>query len=95
MSDSKFHPIPGYEGLYWIDVAGNVLNRANHYMKPIRTDKGLVVELRKNGQREKFLVRDLVIKSIDLKIEPIQGCKPVEVTFIDEATQYPIEEGDT
>jgi len=57
---SVFHPIPGYEGLYWIDSAGNVLNRSEHYMKPMYTEKGPVVELRKNGQRERFFVKDLV-----------------------------------
>ena len=61
MNESVFHPIPGYEGLYWIDSAGNVINRSNHYMKPIKTDKGSMVELRKDGQREKFFINDLLI----------------------------------
>ena len=65
MYDRSFRPIPGYEGLYWIDSAGNVLNRSNHYMKPIKTDKGCMVELRKDGQREKFLIRELVIKTME------------------------------
>ena len=68
MDDTSFGPIPGYEGLYWIDSAGNVLNRSKHYMKPINTDKGYMVELRKDGQRERFLVRELVIKSEDVEI---------------------------
>lgn len=68
MDDLSFRPIPGYEGLYWIDSAGNVLNRSKHYMKPIKTDKGYMVELRKDGQRERFLVRELVIKSEDVDI---------------------------
>lgn len=63
--DNAFRPIPGYEGLYWIDSAGNVLNRSSHYMKPIQTDKGCMVELRKNGQREKVLVRELLIKTME------------------------------
>lgn len=63
MDDISLRPIPGYEGLYWIDSAGNVLNRSNHYMKPIKTDKGYMVELRKDGQREKLLIRELVIKA--------------------------------
>lgn len=67
MPNYEMYPIPGYEGLYWIDNAGNVLNRSNHYMKPIQTDKGCVVELRKNGQREKLLVRELVIKATEGK----------------------------
>ena len=62
MTDYELHPVPGYEGFYWIDSAGNVLNRANHYMKPIQTDKGSVVELRKNGQREKLLVREILFQ---------------------------------
>ena len=64
MDNTSFRPIPGYEGLYWIDSAGNVLNRVNHYMKPIKTDKGCMVELRKDGQRERFLIRELVIKTM-------------------------------
>lgn len=62
MTEYEVRPIPGYEDLYWIDTAGNVINRSKHYMKPIQTDKGCVVELRKEGQREKLLVRELVIK---------------------------------
>lgn len=58
--DNKLSPIPGYEDLYWIDSAGNVLNRSNHYMKPIKTDKGDMVELRKNGQRERLYIKDLL-----------------------------------
>ncbi len=64
MSD-QFRPIPGYEGLYWIDSAGQVLNRSNHYMKPIKTDKGYMVELRKDGQRERFFIRELYIKATE------------------------------
>ena len=65
MDNTSFRPIPGYEGLYWIDSAGNVINRVNHYMKPIKTDKGYMVELRKDGQRERFLIRELVIKTME------------------------------
>lgn len=65
MDKSILRPIPGYEGLYWIDSACQVLNRSNHYMKPIKTDKGYMVELRKNGQRERFLIRDLYIKAME------------------------------
>lgn len=88
--DRQLYPIPGYEGLYWIDVAGNVLNRSNHYMKPIKTDKGFMVELRKDGQREKFLIRDLVIKSVHSKTKPLYGC--MTVVYMDESTKYPKEE---
>ncbi len=65
MNETTLRPIPGYEGLYWIDSAGQVLNRSNHYMKPIKTDKGYMVELRKDGQRERFLIRDLYIKAME------------------------------
>lgn len=58
--DNKLSPIPGYEDLYWVDSAGNVLNRSDHYMKPIKTDKGDMVELRKNGQRERLYIKDLL-----------------------------------
>lgn len=63
--DNTLRPIPGYEDLYWIDSAGNVVNRSNHYMKLMQTSKGCVVELRKNGQREKVLVRELLIKTME------------------------------
>ncbi len=65
MNDTTFRPISGYEGLYWIDSAGNIINRSNHYMKPIKTDKGHMVELRKDGQREKLLIRELMIKTME------------------------------
>lgn len=57
---NKLFPIPEYEGLYWIDSSGNVLNRSNHYMKPIQTDKGTMVELRKAGQRERLYVHEIL-----------------------------------
>lgn len=63
MNDVTFRPIPGYEGLYWIDCAGQILNRSSHYMKPIKTNNGCMVELRKDGQRERLLIRELVIKA--------------------------------
>lgn len=69
MSEYKVYPIPGYAGLYWIDDSGNVINRSGHFMKQTRTDKGCVVELRKDGQREKILVRELLIKSVRLNNE--------------------------
>ena len=56
----KLSPIPGYEDLYWIDSAGNVLNRSNHYMKLIQTNKGTMVELRKDGQRERLYIKELL-----------------------------------
>lgn len=64
---SKFYPIPSYEGLYWIDFEGHVKNREDHLMKPIQTSKGLMVELRKNGQREKLFIDDLItiIKTLE------------------------------
>lgn len=69
MNNGSLSPIPGYEGVYWIDSAGNVLNKANHYMKPIHTNKGLMVELRKDGQREKWYINDLLIIVETLKEE--------------------------
>lgn len=58
--ENNLIPIPGYEGLYWIDTAGNVVNRSNHYMKPIQTSQGAMVELRKNGQRERLYIKELL-----------------------------------
>ncbi len=64
MGNYALYPIPGYEGIYWIDDAGNVINKSNHYMKPIKTNKGTVVELRKDGQREKVLVNELLSRTL-------------------------------
>lgn len=63
--ENKLFPIPEYENLYWIDSAGNVINRSNHYMKPIHTDKGAMVELRKNGQRERLYVKELLAQIVE------------------------------
>lgn len=59
-----YYQIPGYEGVYWINDAGEVFNRSNHYMKRTKTDKGYVVELRKDGQREKVLVSELLSRTL-------------------------------
>lgn len=58
--ENSLIPIPGYEGLYWIDSAGNVVNRSNHYLKPIQTNQGIMVELRKDGQRERLYIKELL-----------------------------------
>lgn len=63
---SKLYPIPGYEDLYWVDpVNGTIFNKSNHQIKPMQTDKGAVVELRKYGQRERLFVREIVIQTME------------------------------
>ena len=57
---SLWTPIPGYENYYWIDKEGSVKNRDGHILKPIESSKGLMIELRCLGQREKVLVSDLL-----------------------------------
>ena len=58
--------VPGYEDLYWVDPTnGAIFNKVNHQIKPMQTDKGAVVELRKYGQRERLLVREIVIQAME------------------------------
>lgn len=59
--DSKeWREIPGYEGLYWVNRFGVVINSDGHSIKHIESKSGLRVELRKFGQRDRLLVEDLV-----------------------------------
>lgn len=63
--DNKLSPIPGYEDLYWVDLqTGFVYNKSEHQIKPIYTDKGMLVELRKYGQRERIPVADIIAKTL-------------------------------
>lgn len=61
-----YFPIPGYEGSYWINAEGDIVNKAQHPLKKTKTDKGDVVELRKYGQREKYLVSELLTKTLEV-----------------------------
>lgn len=60
LSDGSWTPIPGYDGVYFINRKGVVCNLDGHIIKPAPSKAGLRVELRKNGQREKILVFDLL-----------------------------------
>lgn len=60
LSDGSWTPIPGYDGVYFINKKGLVCNLDGHIIKPAPSKAGLRVELRKNGQREKILVLDLL-----------------------------------
>lgn len=55
-----WHPIPNYEGLYWINQEGQVCNKEGHILFQEPSKFGYKVELRKNGQRDKLLVADLL-----------------------------------
>lgn len=55
-----WYPIPNYEGLYWINQKGQVRNKEGHILLQEMSKFGYKVELRKNGQREKLLVSDLL-----------------------------------
>lgn len=61
LSDGNWSPIPGYNGAYFINREGLVCNLDGHYIKPIPSKAGMRVELRRNGQREKILILDLLI----------------------------------
>lgn len=60
LSDGSWTPIPGYDGVYFINQKGLVCNLDGHIIKPAPSKAGLRVELRRNGQREKILVLDLL-----------------------------------
>lgn len=60
LSDGSWTPIPGYDGAYFINRKGLVCNLDGHIIKPAPSKAGLRVELRRNGQREKILVLDLL-----------------------------------
>ena len=62
LSDGSWTPIPGYDGVYFINQKGLVCNLDGHIIKPAPSKAGLRVELRRNGQREKILVLDLLKK---------------------------------
>lgn len=58
--NGEWAPIPGYDGVYFINRLGFVCNIDGHIIKATPSKAGLRVELRKNGQRERFLVLDLL-----------------------------------
>lgn len=60
LSDGSWTPIPEYDGVYFINRKGVVCNLDGHIIKPAPSKAGLRVELRRNGQREKILVLDLL-----------------------------------
>lgn len=60
LSDGSWTPIPGYDGVYFINRKGVVCNLDGHIIKPAPSKAGPRVELRRNGQREKILVLDLL-----------------------------------
>lgn len=60
LSDGSWTPIPGYDGAYFINQKGLVCNLGGRIIKPAPSKAGLRVELRKDGQREKILVLDLL-----------------------------------
>lgn len=62
LSDGSWEPIPGYDNLYFINRDGLVCNLEGHILKPVTSKNGPRVELRRNGQRDKILVLDLLKK---------------------------------
>lgn len=60
--DGSWSSIPGYDGVYLINQKGLVCNLDGHIIKPAPSKAGPKVELRRNGQREKILVLDLLKK---------------------------------
>ena len=60
LSDGNWEPIPGYDNLYFINRDGMVCNLEGHILKPTMSKDGPRVELRRNGQRDRILVLDLL-----------------------------------
>lgn len=58
---SYWYKIPGYP--YWVSPEGKVSNQMGHVLKFFHTNKGVQVELRRYGQREKHFVYDLMRKA--------------------------------
>lgn len=54
-----YKQIPGYES-YQLTPDGQVYNKSGRLLKPIKTKKGLCVELRGNGQREVIIIDELL-----------------------------------
>lgn len=59
-TSSRWKMIPGYEGLYWINSRGLVVNSSGHILRAFTSKAGATVELRKFGQREKVLIAELL-----------------------------------
>lgn len=55
-------PIPGYDGAYQISPDGQVFNKLGLRLKTYASSKGIVVELRHQGQRERVLISELLEK---------------------------------
>ena len=62
LSDGSWEPIPGYDNMYFINKDGLVCNLEGHILKPTMSKDGIRVELRRNGQRDRILVLDLLRK---------------------------------
>lgn len=58
--DGSWCPIPGYEGVYFINKAGEVCNIDGHIIKQTPSKYGPQVELRRNGQRDRIPIADLL-----------------------------------
>lgn len=56
----EWTPIPGYAGIYWISPEGVIKNAKGLWMKPIVTQDGTFIELRKNGLRERYTIAHLI-----------------------------------
>lgn len=61
--NTDWREIPGYEGLYWVNQKGNVVNSAGHTLAVYSSRYGPKVELRRDGQRDTFLI-DRVLKQV-------------------------------
>lgn len=51
---AEWKPIPGFEGVYWLNTTGEVRNSSGFIMKSSKDSNGHdVIDLRRDGQRER------------------------------------------
>lgn len=84
MNTTDWKAVPGYDGLYWINKFGVVVNSDGHSLKHIESKSGLRVELRKFGQRERLLVEELIERTWG---NEASGCLSVSGKAIEENGQ--------
>lgn len=61
---SKWVPIAGFEGQYWINDKLQIRNSKGKLLHPIKTDSGMVYDLRRWGQRERVYAKDMYTISL-------------------------------
>lgn len=61
---SEWIPIADFEGQYWINSKLQIRNSKGKLLHPIKTDAGMMYDLRRWGQRERVYAKDMYIISL-------------------------------